>query len=274
MRIIFLFCVLFSSLVFSQDKPSSPPVGFVLVEGGSFMMGSEEGESSEQPVHKVTLSPFYIGKYEVTQGEFESLMKGEDYSYSKRGPNYPVHHIDITSILAYCNKRSINEGRTPCYTIDGKTDLEAADGWTSGLPVCDFKANGYRLPTEAEWEYAARGGNQSKGYKWSGSNSADEVCWYKDNSDEKIQPVGTKKPNELGIFDMSGNVEETVWDRYDDEFYENSPESNPVTTEEYQQVVRGGSVLLGTGNAAVYSRGIDETTEYIQIIGFRLVVSK
>ncbi|NUN09479.1 MAG: SUMF1/EgtB/PvdO family nonheme iron enzyme [Ignavibacteriaceae bacterium] len=261
-------------VICSQDKPSSPPQGFVLAEGGTFMMGSEDGESSEKPVHKVTLNSFYIGKYEVTQGEFEALMNGEDFSYSKRGPNYPVHHIDYYSILAFCNKKSIKEGRTPCYTIDGKTDIEGANDWGSSLPVCDFKANGYRLPTEAEWEYAARGGKESKGYAWSGSNNADDVCWYKDNSEEKIQPVGTKKPNELGIYDMSGNIEEMVWDKFDDEFYENSPESNPVATDEYQQVVRGGSVILGAGNSTVYARGIDQTTEYIQIIGFRLVSSK
>jgi len=274
MRFLLFLSLLFVPFIYSQDQPKTPPEGFVLVEGGSFMMGSEDGQSSEKPVHKVTLSGFYIGKHEVTQGEFESLMNGEDFSYSKRGPNYPVHHIDYYSILAYCNKLSKKEGRTPCYSIDGKTDIEEANGWTSGLPVCDFKANGYRLPTEAEWEYAARGGKLSKGYTWSGSDNAEDVCWHKDNSDEKVQPVGTKSPNELGIFDMSGNVEETVWDRYDDEFYENSPESNPVTTEEFQQVVRGGSSIMGTGDCTVYRRGIDETTEYIQIIGFRLVVSQ
>lgn len=270
-----LFClVVCVCSILSMAQQIARPQGFVLVEGGSFMMGSEDGESKEKPVHKVTLSPFSIGKYEVTEKEFAQYMNPEDFSYQKKGPDFPVHHIDFYSILTYCNKRSIAEGRTPCYSIDGKTNIEEANGWGSGLPVCDFKANGYRLPTEAEWEYAARGGKASKGFSFSGSNHAADVAWFNDNSNNKVQEVGKLQPNELGIYDMSGNVEEMVWDRFDDEFYEKSPESNPVTVEEFQQCVRGGSVLLGPGNSTVYSRGVDETTEYIQIIGFRLVVSE
>jgi formylglycine-generating enzyme required for sulfatase activity len=273
MRLIISVLLVVSSLLFVQENNKQHKDEFALVDGGSFMMGSEDGEDSEQPVHKVTLNSFYIGKYEVTQGEWQSLM-GDDTPYKKLGPNYPVHHIDFYSALAYCNKKSINEGLTPCYSIDGKTNIEEANTWGSSLPECNFEANGYRLPTEAEWEYAARGGKLSKGFTFSGSDEVDVVAWYDKNTDQNLKPVGTKKPNELGIYDMSGNVDEMCWDNFDDEFYEESPEINPKNTDDYQQVIRGGSFFYGPGNCYVYRRMVDETTNYIQIIGLRIVKTK
>lgn len=272
MKFFFVVLILLTSLIFPQNSDSKSSKEFVFVEGGSFMMGSEEGESSEQPVHKVKLNNFYIGKYEITQGEWESFM-GEDTPYKKRGPNFPAHHIDFYSALEFCNKKSVAEGLIPCYSIDGKTDIAEANTWTSGTPELNSEANGYRLPTEAEWEYAARGGKFSKGFLYSGSNDIDAVAWYDENTDQTLQPIGTKNPNELGIYDMSGNVDELCWDQFDDEFYEESPEVNPINRDDYQQVIRGGSYFYGKGNCPVYRRMEDQSTNFIQIIGLRLVKS-
>ncbi|MDD2332130.1 MAG: SUMF1/EgtB/PvdO family nonheme iron enzyme, partial [Candidatus Cloacimonetes bacterium] len=137
----------------------SAPANMVYVEGGSFQMGSNDGGSDEKPVHLVTMSSFFIGKTEVTQKEWQEVM-GSNPSYSK-GDNLPVENISWYDALVYCNKRSIKEGLMPAYSIGGNTN---PSNWSSGTISCDWNASGYRLPTEAEWEYAARGGNRSKGF--------------------------------------------------------------------------------------------------------------
>ncbi|HOD55268.1 MAG TPA: SUMF1/EgtB/PvdO family nonheme iron enzyme, partial [Candidatus Cloacimonadota bacterium] len=141
-----------------------------LVEGGTFQMGSTKGVSNEKPVHSVTVSSFYIGKYEVTQKEWQAVM-GNNPSNSK-GDNKPVESITWYQAVEFCNKLSQKEGLTPAYTINGTS------------VSCNWNADGYRLPTEAEWEFAARGGKLSKGYTYSGSNNLDEVGWYSSNSDD------------------------------------------------------------------------------------------
>jgi len=205
-------------------------IEWIYVQGGTFEMGSNDSESysNEHPVHTVTVSSFYISKYEVTQKEWKEIM-GNNPSYFK-GDNLPVEEVSWYDAVKYCNARSKKEGLTPCYTINGNN------------VTCDFTANGYRLPTEAEWEYAARGGNKSKGYKYSGSDNPDDVAWYYDNSRGHTHPVGTKQPNELGIYDMSGNVWEWCWDWYDKNYYSTSPQQNPrgPSTGTYR-ALRGGS---------------------------------
>lgn len=160
-------------------------------------MGSDDPEATdaEKPVHPVTLSSYSIGKYEVTQKLWEAVM-GSNPSVFK-GENLPVENVSWNDVQEFLRK--LNE-------MTGKQ---------------------YRLPTEAEWEFAARGGNLSKGYKYSGSDNPDMVAWHSGNSDWKTQPVGTKAPNELGIYDMSGNVEEWCEDLFD--FYNDSDSSNDVT---------------------------------------------
>ncbi len=279
MRIIFFFILVLSSLMFSQNATeqsnsqakTNTSSDFILVEGGTFMMGNNDAESCEKPAHKVKLNDFSICKHEVTQGEWQAIM-GEIPGIS-RGDNYPVNQVFFESALIYCNRLSIKEGRTPCYTVEGKPLINDS-GVFDDLPVCDFKSNGYRLPTEAEWEYAARGGNKSKGFVYSGSNNIDEVAWYEDNSDAKVHPVCTKAPNELGIYDMSGNVDEYCWDKFDCDAYENSPAENPVFREESQEIFRGGCVQYGAGSCPVYRRQFYQGTTYIYVIGFRLVTSK
>ena len=170
----------------------------VRVEGGTFIMGAtqEQGsdaESDEKPTHQVTLSSFSIGKYEVTQEEWEAVM-GSNPSYFK-GAKLPVEQVSWNDCQEFI--RRLNQ-------MTGKS---------------------FRLPTEAEWEFAARGGNRSNHYKYSGSNNLSSVAWYWDNSGSKTHPVGKKSPNELGLYDMSGNVWEWCADWYGD--YSSSAQTNP-----------------------------------------------
>jgi len=258
------------------------PTGFVRVEGGTFMMGSNDGESDEKPVHQVTLSPFYMAKHELSVGEFRAFVNATGYRtnaetgggayiwtgstwekkkdanwknpYITQTDTHPVSCVSWYDAIAYCNWMSSKEGITPCYSISGNT---APADWSKGTVVCNWAAEGYRLPTEAEWEYAARGGNKSKGYTYSGSNDIGSVAWYSVNSGSKTQAVGTKQANELGIHDMSGNVWEWCWDKYGD--YPNSLQNNPTgSTSGSNIVLRGGSWGSFGGNYCRVSNRLND----------------
>ncbi|MCP4581215.1 MAG: SUMF1/EgtB/PvdO family nonheme iron enzyme [candidate division Zixibacteria bacterium] len=185
----------------------------IYVKGGRFYMGCDERpcNDNEKPVHQVVMKGFYIGKYEVTQKEWKDVL-GENPS-EQIGDSLPITNITWLDAVDYCNRKSSIEGLELCYkTYNNKV-------------LCDFKSNGYRLPTEAEWEYSARGGAKSQGYKYSGSDNADEVAWYGENSYKQLKPIGTKMGNELGIFDMSGNALEWCWDWMTE--YSKATEINP-----------------------------------------------
>ena len=194
----------------------------VLVEAGSFQMGSTDGLEDEQPVHTVHITrSFYMSKYEVTFEEYDrfcddtiGMNKPEDRGWG-RG-NLPVIGVDWYDAVAHCNWLSEKEGLIPCYGGKGR------------FIQCDFSANGYRLPTEAEWEYAARGGQKSQGYKYAGSDNVDDMAWYAGNSGGRPHPVGQKQPNELGLYDMCGNGYEWCWDWYGKDYYASSPASDPT----------------------------------------------
>jgi formylglycine-generating enzyme len=227
----------------------------ILVQGGSFDMGSNGGANDEKPMHRVTLSGFYIGKYEVTQEQYERVMGSNPSYFKDSGKNAPVEKVSWYSAVEFCNKLSEQEGLQKCYS-----------GFGNNIK-CDFSKNGYRLPTEAEWEYAARGGNQSKGYKYSGSDNHDKVSWYDDNAEDRTHPVGSNKPNELGIYDMSGNVWEWCWDWYGD--YSSSAQTNPHGQGSgSSRLVRGGSWYYSARYCTVSYRAY--ATNAFSVIGFRL----
>jgi formylglycine-generating enzyme required for sulfatase activity len=199
----------------------------VLVEGGTFHMGDTfgNGDSDEKPVHPVTVSSFFLGKCEVTQREWREVMGSNPLKF--KGDDLPVENVCWYDAAEYCNKLSKRKGLEPCYTISGDN------------VSCDFSRNGFRLPTEAEWEFAARGGVRSSGYKYSGGNNLDAVAWYDRNSGG-THPVGGKQANEIGLYDMSGNVWEWCWDWYGP--YPSGSQTDPMGASSGQyRVLRGGS---------------------------------
>ena len=181
----------------------------IAVKGGTFQMGIDDGYEWEKPVHQVTLSDYYIGETEVTQELWNAVM-GSNPSKFTGNMQRPVEKVTWNDCQTFISK--LNQ-------LTGKT---------------------FRLPTEAQWEYAARGGNKSKGYTYSGSNAIDDVAWYNDNSDRMTHPVKTKAPNELGIYDMTGNVYEWCSDWYGS--YSSAAQTDPTgpSTGSYR-VGRGGS---------------------------------
>ena len=216
----------------------------VLVEGGTFTMGatSEQGSDArddEKPAHKVTLDSFYIGKFPVTQRLWVAVM-GSNPSLFK-GDDLPVEWVSWDDVQTFLRK------------------LNAA----TGKP--------YRLPTEAEWEYAARGGNKSQGYKYAGSNDPDLVAWYGSNSDRTTHEVGTRFPNELGIYDMSGNVYEWCQDWYGS--CSSSPQTNPKGPNSVSyRVNRGGSWAYSARYCRVSYRNYFTPDFHNFNLGFRLAL--
>lgn len=250
---------------------------FILVKGGSFTMGDTfgDGQKEERPAHEVILDSYYISKYEVTQKEYEDLM-GNNPSFFGKGGKYPVNDVTWFDAIMYANKLSEKKGLTPYYTI---TEIEEYKNHISGAKVSIAGGNGYRLPTEAEWEYAARGGIKSEGFKYSGSNSIEEVAWYSsDNTNNAIiKQVGGKKPNELGIYDMNGNVSEWCWDWYGD--YPSESQKNPINKSKgtyfnnSYKVFRGGSGYDKSSETTVIYRRATFAHNLYESLGFRLARS-
>ena len=218
----------------------------VRVEAGTFTMGAtpemKDPYNDEKPTHRVTLTnDYYIGKYEVTQALWKAVMGNNPSNF--KGDNLPVDSVswdDCQDFLSKLNR------------ITGKT---------------------FRLPTEAEWEYAARGGNKSRGYQYSGSNNLSDVAWYDDNSGNKTHAVGTKQPNELGIYDMSGNVMEWCQDRYGK--YNSSSQVNPTGANSgYDRVSRGGSWFIFACSCRSSCRISFAPGSRSDILGLRLVLSE
>lgn len=221
-------------------------IDMVRVEAGTFMMGAtsemQNPWDNEKPVHQVTLTnDYYIGKYEVTQALWWAVMGSNPSNF--KGENHPVKNVSWNDCHDFIRMLNILTGKH------------------------------FRLPTEAEWEYAARGGRKSKGYQYSGSNSLSDIAWYADNSGSTTHAVGTKEPNELGIYDMSGNVWEWCQDWYDS--YTSSSQTNPTgAASGSRRVFRGGSWLYYAGSCRSSNR-YDVTPDYrSNNLGFRLVLSE
>ena len=229
---------------------------FIFVEGGTFTMGNNSSNKNEKPAHKVTVSSFYICDHEVTQAEYASVMWMNPSN--NVGDNLPVENVKWYDAIEYCNRLSRSKGLTPCYQN------------THGVFTCDWTANGYRLPTEAEWEYAARGGAKSRGYTYCGSNKISTVAWYSENSDYMSHEVKTKQPNELKLYDMNGNLFEWCWDIYGS--YGSSTETNPKgKTDGYNYVIRGGSYYDIPSDTTVSARYYQDPSGGGDNLGFRVV---
>ncbi|MDD6783788.1 MAG: formylglycine-generating enzyme family protein [Prevotellaceae bacterium] len=217
----------------------------VPVEGGTFQMGAtpeqQDPYDNEKPVHQVTLSSYYIGETEVTQALWKAVMGNNPSNF--KGDNKPVEQVSWNECQEFITKLN---------NLMGKT---------------------FRLPTEAEWEYAARGGNKSKGYQYSGSNNIGDVAWYGDNSELGTHPVKTKQPNELGIYDMSGNVYEWCQDWIDS--YSSSSQTNPTgPSTGANRVDRGGSCYNYARNCRSANRDCDTPDKCYSATGLRLCLSE
>lgn len=227
----------------------------VCVDGGTFLMGAtmeqaDEAKANEFPVHTVTLSTYYIGATEVTQAQWEAVMGTDIYHQRDKsgksklygvGPNHPMYYVSWEEAMEFCRRLSRMTGK--CYT----------------------------LPTEAQWEFAARGGTRSKGYRFSGGMSADSVGWYSGNSDGVIHPVAQKNHNELTLYDMTGNVYEYCRD-WVTEYLPHS-EIDPIgPAAGYKKVLRGGCYRYGDKYCRIANRGTDFKAERYSTNGFRVVM--
>ena len=299
-------------------KPENISVEMIMVKNGSFIMGCTRNDEYtlewEKPIHKVTLDyDFLIGKYEMTNEQYleflshsdvdsegylnEHLvinMKSEYCPFDFKEDNFqlkdsekvsfPVMEVTWWGAIEYCNWLSEKHNLSVAYDSKGNL-LDKEGNQTNDITQIE----GFRLPTEAEWEYAARGGendyNTARDYKYAGSNTLDEVGWYSDNSVKDllnvngnlgIHAIGLLKPNEIGLYDMSGNVWEWCQDCWNEKYYESSPEINPVNLEKTNpyRVFRGGS----WGNVSVYcrtvARGYGKPIGRHVILGFRLARTK
>jgi formylglycine-generating enzyme required for sulfatase activity len=223
-------------------------------------MGSSSNEpgryDDEGPQHQVSVNSFYMGKYEVTQAEYEQVMGINPSKF--KGSNLPVEQITWYDVVEYCNRLSQREGLTPVYQISGST------------ATCNWNANGYRLPTEAEWEYACRAGTTTA-YN-TGNTINTNTGWYGDNSNSTTHPVGQKPANAWGLYDMHGNVWEWCWDWFVS--YSSRTQTDPrgPTSGSYR-VARGGSWFIDKRELRSAYRGYYNPSVRYSILGFRLVRS-
>jgi len=233
-KLYFTFCIVCLVILFTscEKKTNFTPTiiktiagkEMVQIPSGWFEMGSKK--KNESPVHKVWVDSFLMDRCEVTQGEYEKLIAGNPSHF--KGAKNPVEQISWSNAVLYCNTRSRKENLKPCY------DEETGK--------CDFSANGYRLPTESEWEYACRSGTKTDYFFGRETSLLKDYAWFADNSTNKTQPVGQKKPNQWELCDMYGNVAEWCNDIYSESYYSNSPEKNPQGPEKGKKyIIKGGS---------------------------------
>ena len=269
----------------SSGSSEQAPEGFVKILAAS-ISGSETWTPSSNVFvsgRKLEIASFYMSDHPVTRGEYKAVI-GSDPSTAKAydkdrneltgdaAKNNPVNYIKWYDALVYCNTLSIKEKLTPCYSISGSTkptdwgNVPTSNNSTWNDATCDFTADGYRLPTEAEWEWAARGGES---YTYAGSEDIDEVAWYASNTNNTgTRDVKTKKANAYGLYDMSGNVWEWCWDWYGS-ISSGTPDAGPASGS--NRCLRGGSWYFSAYDAQVSIRGSDSPSFRHNNYGFRLV---
>ncbi len=240
----------------------------VLVHGGQFVMGSGTSNSL------VTLLSFNMGEVPVTQKQYAYVM-GQNPSKLK-GDNCPVESVNWCEAIIYCNMLSIMHGLTPCYSIGNHTDLS---GFEATSPVwkrieCNFAANGFRLPTEAEWEFSARGGINPGAYQYAGSDNINEVAWYGENSAITTHDVATKLSNSLRLYDMCGNVAEWCWDYFANELPAGEQTNPHGPSTGNMHVKRGGSWLDDPQQCTVFFRSGSAPHGKSSSLGFRVCRSE
>jgi formylglycine-generating enzyme required for sulfatase activity len=224
-------------------------VEMVSVPGGEFMMGSAQGNPDEAPPHKVRVSAFLMDKYEVTHEMFAKAQLPNPSRWQD-SPKKPVERVRWRDAKQYCNERSLLEGLKPCYN-------EKTLDWD-----CDYSANGYRLPTETEWEYACRAGTAGT-YDFGPPDKLRQYAWFSDNAEQKTHPAGQKKPNRWGLCDLYGNVSEWCEDVYSPTYYGESPALDPHgppnTGKDVRRVIRGGSWKSSTDLCRATARQGEKT---------------
>lgn len=288
--LLFAVACVFHKYYVDRPNPYLEP-DMVFVKGGTFTMGPDRpsmdmGYDLEYPAHKVTLSNYYIAKYPITYRQFKLFVEQTGYlSDAERGTSIKGDGINYGSNIIAHRKEQRSRTAHWRHTTEGteRTDTEVDYpvvhvSYNDATAYCKWlsekSGRKYRLPTEAEWEYAARGGQKSKGYIYSGSNDVEEVAWTRFSSDLVYQPVGGKKPNELGIYDMSGNCLEWCFDYFypytaEDQVNPKGP-SQPATVNR-TRAMRGGSFARYPSYARVCSRFKITETERGKESGFRVV---
>ena len=240
-------------------------IEMVYLPGGEFTMGSNQGNPDETPAHRVNISALLIDRFEVTQEMFANVQLPNPSRW--QDPKKPVERVRWRDARQYCDERSLLEGLKPCYN-------QKTPDWD-----CDYSANGYRLPTEAEWEYAARAGAESA-YDFGSSDKLRQHAWFAEGADEKTHAVGQKKPNRWGIHDMYGNVSEWCEDVYSAAYYKDSPATDPQGPpspgKDVQRVMRGGNWKANAKMCRATFRqgqrtGNTDACFYTDFCGFRCV---
>lgn len=249
-----------------NERGNATQKKLIFVQGGVLVMGSPSGDEDEKPMHVVFLKSFYIGRYEITNAQYAKFLNyyKSDKVKSGRFSGKKMIYEHELGIVKNGNKWFSQPGyeKHPVVNIT----------WYGANEFCQYL--GCRLPTEAEWEYAARGGKNTKKYRYSGSNKPYEVAWYYQNSGKKTHPIAKKRPNELNIYDLSGNVWEWCSDIYDKDYYKKSPKYYPKGPKQgLYRVARGGSYISSLSNLRNTDRVRALPDDKSSAFGFRIVKS-